>query len=87
MPEAAPLSAAPLSVTVLPVPTFALAKEAVPPVRLTLARSAPRTPVSDVDVTVAVALPLYTLFAAVKFPVISLAVMLAVVVIVDDSRL
>ena len=65
------------------MPTFALAKEAAPPVRLTLPTSPARTPTSTVPVTVAVALPLYTLFAAVKLPVIPRAVMSAVVVATD----
>ena len=74
MPTAAPLSVAPVSVALLTVPTFALLKAAVPPIRLT--SSAPITPESVRVCTVAAVLPSYTLFATVKLPVIPNAVML-----------
>ena len=80
-----PLNPAPASVTVLPVPTFASAKVAVPPIRLTLAASPASTPESVCVSTVALVLPLYTLLSAVKLPVMCKAEMLAVAVSVVEA--
>ena len=76
-----PVSVAPASVTTLPVPTFAVSKVAVPPVRVTT--SAPRTPTSVRVCTTAVVVASYTLFATVKLPVSPRAVIFAVVVLTE----
>ena len=51
------MSVAPVKLTVLPAPTVAVPKLAVPPVRLTLAVSAASTPLSVRDSTVALVVP------------------------------
>ena len=67
MPASAPPRVAPASVTVLPLPTFASANAAVPPVSAT---SSPLIAVGRERMsTVAVVLPSYGLLAAVKVPV------------------
>ena len=77
MPASAPANPTPASVTVFPAPTFFVSKVPVP-VRVTT--SVPSTVVS-VRVSVAAVVASYTLFTAVKLPVIAKAVMFAVVVL------
>ena len=75
-----------MAVTVLPVPTAALAKFAPLPLQLTLAVSPASTPVSEQFVIVAAVVPSYVLFAAVIVAVTVTPVMFAVVVaVVDDN--
>jgi hypothetical protein len=77
---AAPDSVSPVAVTVLPVPTLADAKVALPVVQLTM--SPLRTPASVQLVIVALVVPSYALLAALTVVVTVAAVMVAVVVAV-----
>jgi hypothetical protein len=67
LPASAPERSTPLTVTVLPAPTFLLSKLAVPPASVTT--SPVILPTRLLVAIVAEALPSYTLSAAVKLPV------------------
>src|SRR5438309_11657425 len=79
---AAPDSVSPLTVTVLPVPTLADAKPAVP---VHVTTSPVITPVSVQVVSVALVVPSYGLFATMTVGVTVSAVIAAVVVAVVDA--
>ena len=85
MPASAPVKLKPFAVTVLPVPTAAVVKVAVPPVRVTT--SVPTAALNVRVLMVAVVVPSYSLFDAVIEGVNILAVMSAVVVaLVEESE-
>ena len=79
MPASAPDSVSPLTVTVLPMPTLAESKAAVP---VQVTTSPPRTPPSVQLVSVALVVPLYGLLATATVGVTFAAVIAAVVVAV-----
>ena len=85
MPASAPVKLKPVAVTVLPVPTAAVVKVAVPPVKLTT--SVPMAALNVRVLMVAAVVPSYSLFDAVMDGVSTLAVISAVVVaLVEESE-
>ena len=82
MPEALPLNARPVAVTVIPVPTFAFAKVAIPLVpNVTLARSAVITPVNERVAMVAEVVASYSLSFAVTDGINDFAVIVKAVAV------
>ena len=85
MPASAPVKLKPFAVTVLPVPTAAVVKVAVPPVKVTT--SLPIALLKLRVLIVAAVVPSYSLFDAVIDGVNTLAVISAVVVaLVEESE-
>ena len=84
MPASAPVKLKPDAVTVFPVPTAAVVKVAVPPVKLTT--SVPMAALNVRVLIVAAVVPSYSLFDAVMDGVNTLTVISAVVVALFEDN-